>query len=246
MYNTIYTKLVERNLGRGKTMLEIIGTSLKDVKQAERYGAERIELCQSMTESGTTPSYGLIKTTVEAVDIPINVIVRPHDHSFVYNDEDLETMIQDIRIIKDIGANGIVIGPITADKKVDIVTLEKLLAESEGLEVTFHRGFDRVNDQFEALDTILKYKEINTILTSGGTAKATDPDSNLKELIERTEDTHLTIMPGSGLQLDTLQHFVDKIKPKALHFGSGVRVNNSYAEGIDKDKVRKVKEIMQG
>src|SRR5690625_5071664 len=101
-------------------MLEVIGTSLKDVKQAERYGADRIELCQSMTESGTTPSYGLIKSAVEAVNIPINVIVRPHDHSFVYDEDDIETMIQDIRIIKGIGANGIVIGPITKERQVDI------------------------------------------------------------------------------------------------------------------------------
>src|SRR5690625_3384339 len=225
-------------------MLEIIGTSLKDVKQAERHGAERIELCQSMTESGTTPSDGVIKTTVEAVDIPINVIVRPHDHSFVYDQDDVETMIQDIRIIKEIGANGIVIGPITGEKEIDVATLEKFLEESDGLEVTFHRGFDRVTDQFKALDTILKYKEITTILTSGGTDKATDPNSNLKELVERTKNSHLTIMPGSGLELDTLVQFVDRIKPKALHFGSGVRVNNNYAEGIDEEKIRKIKEIM--
>src|SRR5690625_5097247 len=226
-------------------MLEVIGTSLKDVKQAELFGADRIELCQSMTESGTTPSYGLIKTTVEAVDIPINVIVRPHDHSFVYDKDDVETMIQDIRIIKQIGANGIVIGPITKEQKIDIGTLEKLLAESDGLEVTFHRGFDHVTDQFEALNTILKYKEITTILTSGGTDMATDPYSNLKEIVKRTRNNHLTIIPRSRIKIDMLPQFVDNITPAALHISSGVRVNNSYAEGIDQEKIRKVKEIMR-
>src|SRR5690625_6379283 len=136
-------------------MLEVIGTSLKDVKQAELFGADRIELCQSMTESGTTPSYGLIKTTVEAVDIPINVIVRPHDHSFVYDKDDVETMIQDIRIIKQIGANGIVISRITKEQKTDIGTLEKLLAESNGLEGTFHRGVVHVVAQFTDVITLL-------------------------------------------------------------------------------------------
>src|SRR5690625_7075278 len=105
-------------------------------------------------------------------------------------------MIKEIRIMKQIGANGIVIGPIKKEQKIDIGTLEKLLAESDGLEVTFHRGFDHVTDQFEALNSILKYKEITTILTSGGTDMATDPNSNLKELVKRTKNTHLTIKIG--------------------------------------------------
>lgn len=76
-------------------LLEVIGTSLKDVKAAEKYHADRVELCQSIAEDGLTPSYGLIKSAVEAVDIPINVMVRPHNKSFVYDKDNLITMCED-------------------------------------------------------------------------------------------------------------------------------------------------------
>src|SRR5690625_1394423 len=150
-------------------ILEVVAKSLRDVKHAEQYGADRIELCQSMIESGITPNYGMIKASVEAVSIPINVIVRPHNASFVMDEDDIFTMLYDIDMIKKLGANGIVIGPITKEGIVDEEALKRLLDASEGLDVVFHRGFDRVRDQFEALETILKYEQITTILTSGGT-----------------------------------------------------------------------------
>jgi len=91
-------------------LFEVIAHNLTDVKHAEKYGADRIELVKSMGEGGITPSYGLIKTAVEAVDIPINVIGRPHGKTFVYTEDDIQEMLHDIDINKDVGARGIIIG----------------------------------------------------------------------------------------------------------------------------------------
>src|SRR5690625_3591442 len=99
-------------------ILEMVGTSVEDVMLAEKFGVDRIELCQGMKEHGITPSYGLIKRAVEAVNIPINVIVRPHSKSFQYNEDDVQTMITDIEMIKKIGANGVVLGPLTRENTV--------------------------------------------------------------------------------------------------------------------------------
>lgn len=227
-------------------IIEVIGISVEDVIEAEQFGANRIELCQGMSESGITPSYGLIKNAVSAVDIPVNVIVRPHSKSFQYSEQDIQTMISDIEISKVAGANGVVIGPLTEDNKIDIKTLERLLSAAKGLnEVVFHRAFDVVDDQFEALEVILQYEQIKGILTSGGgDTNATDNVEILTKLIKRTRDTHLKIMPGSGMRIETLQAFYDATKPEAIHFGTGVRINNQFSERIDKAKIDQVKEIV--
>ncbi|MFD2131808.1 copper homeostasis protein CutC [Pseudogracilibacillus auburnensis] len=224
-------------------LIEVIGTSLSDVLDAEKYHADRVELCQSMMESGLTPSYGLIKSAVEAVDIPINVMVRPHSNSFVYDEHDFKIMREDIRAIKSLGANGIVIGSLTDRGTVDEDVLQRLLDEADGLKVTFHRAFDFVRDQKEALETILTYEQITTILTAGGDGTASEFVENLVELHDRTKDTHLTIMPGNGLRVDELKPFYQAIQPKALHFGTGIRIDQAYANGISEEQIKKIREI---
>lgn len=227
-------------------ILEVIGTNLEDVKIAEQYGADRIELCQGMTEHGITPSFGLIKTAVEAVNIPVNVIVRPHSKSFHYNEEDIATMLADIKMIKEIGANGIVIGALTEDNQICEETLQKFLQAADGLDVVFHRAFDCVRDQDEALEVILKYEQITGILTcGGGTIIATDNTANLKKLIDKTRDSHVTVMPGHGMRIETLAAFVAETKPGAVHFGTGVREGNSFTEPFAEAKIKQVKEIIR-
>lgn len=226
-------------------LLEVIGICLKDVKAAEKYHADRVELCQSIAEDGLTPSYGLVKSAVEAVNIPINVMVRPHNKSFVYDKDDLITMCQDIQVIKQIGANGIVIGPLTQEGTIDEPALKILLEAADGLEVTFHRAFDFVRDQMEGLETILKYKQITTILTAGGDRLATDSAANLIRLIERTKGTNLTIMPGHGLRMETLRSFYEEVQPKALHFGSGVREDFDFDKGLSKEQITRIKELTE-
>ena len=226
-------------------IFEVIAHNLTDVKHAKQYGADRIELVQSMVEGGITPSYGLIKKAVESVDTKINVIIRPHNKSFVYTEDDMEEMLADIAIVKQLGANGIVIGPMTQDGKVNEAQLQRLLEQAEGLDVTFHRGIDVASDQFEALETIMKYKQITTILTSGGTDRVTDMNSNIKKLVKKTKGTHLTIMPGSGVHLETLQSFVADIHPGAIHIGSGIRTDNSFNENISEEKMKIALDIIR-
>lgn len=227
-------------------ILEIVGTSVEDVVLGERYGVDRIELCQGMKEHGITPSYGLIKNAVEAVDIPINVIVRPHSKSFHYDENDVQTMITDIEMIKEVGANGVVIGPLTEEETVDERTLERLLQAAEGMDVVFHRAFDFVRDQKEALETILQYDQITNILTSGGGDRpATENIEPLQQLIDRAKGTHLTIMPGYGLTIDALPAFFEATRPNAVHFGSGIRHDKSFAKSVAKEKIGAVNRIIK-
>lgn len=227
-------------------LIEVIGLSLDDVIQASEGGADRIELCESIVEDGLTPSYGLIKTAVEVATIPVNVMVRPHNKSFVYSKNDVKQMQADIRVIRELGANGIVLGPLTEEGLIDEESLKKLLQEAGDLEVTFHRAFDFARDQQEALETILRYEQITTILTSGGGSSAFDYDKQLANLVQQTKDTHLVIMPGGGLRVEGLSEFHNIVQSGALHFGTGVRIDCHYDKDISASQIKRVREETKG
>lgn len=227
-------------------IVEVVTTNLTDVKDAEKYGADRIELISAMTELGLTPSYGLIKEAVESVDIPINVIIRPHNQSFHYNEDDVQTMIQDIKMVRELGAQGIVIGPLTADDQIDTEVLERLLEVSSGLDVTIHRAIDFARDQVEALNVLKNYSGITTILTAGGNYSAPEAIDEVNELVDLASDTHLKMMIGNGLKRDNLKEFLGNVKEiDALHFGSDVRINQSSDYPLDEEKIREIKEIIK-
>lgn len=214
-------------------IVEIIATSVADAIAAERSGAYRLELCAAMTEGGLTPSLGLIEAVVQAVRIPVQVIVRPHSRTFHYDAYDLSVMVEDIRHIKRAGAAGVVIGALTAEGKVDTNALARLLDATEGLDVTFHRAFDAVDDQLEALEAIARFPQIRRILTSGGKAPAPQSVEQLKRLVERSRQMDLCIMAGYGMTPESLKTVVSGAGVTEVHFGSAVRVNRSFACPID-------------
>lgn len=222
-------------------LLEVIATNLTDAKIAEESGADRIELITGILEGGLTPSYGLIEKVVNAVAIPVYVMVRPHSHSFCYSRDDLDTMLADIRTIRKIGADGIVTGALTEARTVDRSILEALLAEAGELDVTFHRAFDEAADQRAALQVLLQYPQITRILTSGGKKSALDAVGEIRELVRLTEHTHLTILAGSGLKIGSLQAFAEQTGVKEVHFGTGVRSNEQALQLLDPEKIEAIK-----
>lgn len=226
-------------------ILEIIATSLEDAIVAEQAGADRIELCAALSEDGLTPSLGLIEAVVKGVKIPVNVIVRPHNKGFHYSEDDLAVMLTDVRHIKRAGAAGIVIGALTKDNKVDAEATSLLLKEAEGLDVTFHRAFDFVDDQFAALETIAGFPQINQILTSGGQAPAPESTEQLKKLVKHCENESIQILAGNGVTPESLASLLEETGLEEVHLGSGVRVNRSYKHPVDAEVVAAVKKQLQ-
>lgn len=224
-------------------LLEIIATNIRDVKAASEYGADRIELCTGMAEEGFTPSYGLIESALETAAVPINVIIRSHSQSFYYEDAEVETMLRDIRMVRKLGANGIVIGALTEDGRVDVEVMKRLLDEAEGLDVTFHRASDFSRNLEETIETLVQFKQINRVLTAGGRKPAPESIETIQRLIEIAEHTHFNIMPGYGIREETFQTFIESVRPKEIHLGSGVRVEDSYMKPIDQRKVERIKEM---
>jgi copper homeostasis protein len=177
--------------------LEIIGTSVESCVEAEQGGATRIELCASMCDGGTTPPFSLIQASVRKLTIPVYVMIRPRGGDFLYSDAEFELMLEDIKLCKHIGVQGIVTGILNANGSVDKKRNGILVDLAYPMAVTFHRAFDRCSNPQEAVNDIIGLG-FERILTSGQKPSALQGATLLKDLIN-TFGKEIIIMPGSGI-----------------------------------------------
>jgi copper homeostasis protein len=225
-------------------LLEVIATTVADARLAAQAGADRIELVTAMGEGGLTPSIGLIEAVVAAVGIPVNVIVRPHSRSFVYDADDFAVMLRDVRAVKTAGANGVVIGMLTADGEIDRDGLARAIDAADGLAITFHRAFDETRDLRQALDMLLGFQAVTSVLTSGGKPSVLHAQAPIRELVQQAAGSHCTVLAGAGLTVDAIADFVSRTQVQAVHFGSGVRVGGNGLAPVDADKVAQVRALL--
>ncbi|WP_316571231.1 copper homeostasis protein CutC [Neobacillus sp. YIM B06451] len=225
-------------------LIEYIATTVDDAILIEESGADRIELVSALTEGGLTPSYGLIEAVARRVGIPVNVMVRPHSQSFVYSGYDLEIMKNDIKAIRSLGANGVVLGVLNDQNEIDTAAMESLLLECTGMEVTFHRAIEGTSNPIQSAKILSDYKEITSILTSGGTG---DLDSRLATMLEMKEEAgHIAILAGGGLTKQNINHVHSKVNTGHYHFGTAIRKNNSPVEGIDLKRAKEIVKLLKG
>jgi copper homeostasis protein len=184
-------------------LLEICCYSPAAAVLAAKAGAHRIELCDNPGEGGTTPSFGVLKWVRENVRIPVFPIIRPRGGHFVYTEEEISIMKDDIEICKQIGYEGIVIGILNKNGDVDFDQTAGLVELARPLEVTFHRAFDRVKEPFENLKKIIN-AGCSRLLTSGQTPDALTGISLITELVEAAEN-RIIIVPGAGIRSHNLK-----------------------------------------
>ena len=122
-------------------------------------GASRVELCAGIPEGGTTPSYGEIKTAQALTStIDINVIIRPRGGDFLYTEAEVEAMLLDIELCKQLGVHGVVFGCLTSEGDIDVPLMRRLIEAAKPLSVTCHRAFDVCRDPFAALEQLIEYR----------------------------------------------------------------------------------------
>ena len=192
------------------------------LEKAMQAGSRRIELCDNLAVGGTTPSYGVTKAAVELAanyDTTIMTMIRPRGGDFVYNDLEIDIMLEDIRLTAQAGSQGVVFGVLTADKKLDKPNLEKLIAASKGMEIVFHMAFDELSeeDQLEAIDW-LSQAGVTRILTRAGVSgdSLEKRFSHYHRILEHAKGK-IEILPGGGIDLDNRQTFIDQLGVTQLH-----------------------------
>lgn len=182
-----------------KRIIEICANSAQSCVEAEMGGASRVELCAGIPEGGTTPSYGEIKTAQALTStIDINVIIRPRGGDFLYTEAEVEAMLLDIELCKQLGVHGVVFGCLTSEGDIDVPLMRRLIEAAKPLSITCHRAFDVCRDPFAALEQLIELG-CDRILTSGQQSTAEKGIPLLKQLVEKAGE-RIIIMPGCGVR----------------------------------------------
>jgi copper homeostasis protein len=183
--------------------------NLSEALIAQERGADRIELCENLAEGGTTPSYGTIVTCKRHLSIPVIVMIRPRGGNFVYSPLEVDSMLEDIRICRKAGADGIATGTLTSSGQIDLHILRRLIGEAGSMQITFHKAIDETV-HIETEIQKLKDTGIHRVLTSGGASTAMEGSIMLNTLIRLTSGSLIILTAGkvTSENLDTLSRLV--------------------------------------
>ncbi|EPK0657212.1 copper homeostasis protein CutC [Klebsiella aerogenes] len=198
-------------------LLEVCCYSMECALEAQRGGADRIELCAAPQEGGLTPSLGVLRSVRNNISIPVHPIIRPRGGDFCYTDGEFAAMLDDVATVRDLGFAGLVIGVLDADGQVDIPRMQKIMAAAGPLAVTFHRAFDMCADPRQAWHSLAELG-VARILTSGQRPTAEQGLAKIMELIA-LGDTPI-IMAGAGVRAANLQKFL-QAGLKEVHSSAG-------------------------
>ncbi len=196
-------------------IVEVCVDSVESAVAAEKGGAQRVELCCALLEGGLTPSAGAIALARKSLRIGLNVIIRPRGGDFLYTASEHDVMLRDIDVAKGLGADGVVIGVLTASGDVDVARTRELAARARPMSVTFHRAFDMTRDPFAALETLVELG-IDRVLTSGQEESALEGLDLLRELVAWASD-RIVVMVCGNLTERNIQRIAKETKSKELH-----------------------------
>ncbi|MBV7299045.1 copper homeostasis protein CutC [Enterovibrio paralichthyis] len=205
-------------------LVEVCIDSIESLPIAEKAGAGRIELCSSLATGGLTASAGYMKQAARISGIPVYGIIRPREGDFLYNSDDVEIMLADIHTAKQAGLNGVVIGALKADGRIDETVVADMVKAASGMGMTFHRAIDHCSAPFDALEFLMSHG-VERVLTSGLAKRADEGIGTLKEMVAFTQG-RLSIMPGAGVSPDNAKRIIEQTGVTEIHL-SGKTVRNS-------------------
>ncbi|MBL0129881.1 MAG: copper homeostasis protein CutC [Chitinophagaceae bacterium] len=191
-----------------KYIIEIATSDFATTQSAVVGGADRIELCANLAEGGTTPSFATIKKCRESFAVSLYPIIRPRGGDFLYTKDEFDIMLQDVKLCRQLGCDGVVIGLLNRDGTIDIVRTSALIEAAYPLGVTFHRAFDRCKDPFAALEILIEIG-CERILTSGQEPSVVDGVDLISELNKKA-DERIIIMPGSGVRKENIKMLAER------------------------------------
>jgi len=223
--------------------LEIIATNLEDVKIINQSKADQIELVSDLANGGLSPAIATVDAAVKLSRLPINVMLRPHHHSFIYTKDEFANVIYYLKKIKQLvqQPNGIVFGSLTNNNQINEAQLQQIIEAKGKLHLVFHRAFDELSNYKEGIETLNKYPEVHALLTSGTKPKATIGVQIIRELVQFSTPS---IMVGSGVNADNIKELQKLSKAENFHVGTAVRENNNANAPILLDEINRIKDEM--
>ncbi len=241
--------------------LEVCVDSVESAVIAKEGGADCLEVCSNLVIGGTTPGVSEFKQIRRACDIELSVLIRPRFGDFLYTDAEFRMITEDIRLFRELGADGITVGCLLADGALDIKRMGEIRECSGPLELTLHRAFDVCRDPYETLEEAVVLG-IDRLLTSGQAPVCTEGIGVLRKLAEQAGE-RIEILVGSGVNAEVIRLLAESLQSVSFHMsgkqniGSGMIYREKHVPmGIsgfsefdflrtDKEAVRRAKQALE-
>lgn len=232
-------------------VFEVIVRNLEEAILAEKFGATRLEVIDDFIDGGCSPKLEVSRDIADAVNIPVNVMVRPHGNGFILSDNDMLVIQREIDyLINKTKINAVVFGSLDDVNKINFVQLKSVcdLLSGSNVKLTFHRAIDCCSNYMASFQELLnyskEYSQLTHVLTSGGYDSAYDGIDVINQANSLTisKNSSLKIIAGSGLKVSNLQPFLQKCPVSEVHFGSGVRDSGML---LNHDKFRDVLDVLK-
>lgn len=208
-------------------LLEICVDSYASAMAAIRGGADRLELCSALAVGGLTPSPALLRQIRRVSDIPVRCLMRPRGGDFLYTKEEIEQMAMEMEQLKAAGADGFVIGCLTAEGHLDAEAMKPLLKAAEGLPLTLHRCIDVSCDPAKTYQDAASLG-FDTVLTSGGAGNCRAGMETIRQLICLREETGgPEVLIGAGVNASVISSFLWEVPgSRAFHMSGKTEIES--------------------
>lgn len=228
-----------------RAVLEVIALDAEDAVAAQAGGADRLEVVTDMAADGLTPSPKTVAEIRSAVDIPLRVMLRIADGFAV---GDIDVLVEKAREMRAEGAEEFVLGFLDRDGHVDLVAVERLVAELNGCRWTFHRAIDRAVDRDALRKHLAELPGLDTYLTAGSAAGVDEGIPTLLDEAARAASGQPgyepQILVGGGLRLEHLPRLL-AAGIDAFHIGGAARPGG-WSEPVDVAAVREWRAVLDG
>lgn len=220
---------------------ELCTSSVEGAKIASEYDFKRIELCSALSAGGLTPSIGLVEKCSE-YNVEVHCMVRHREGNFNYSKDEIEILSKDIHLLSNAEVKGVVFGVLTSDFRISESNKVLIgIAKKLGLEVTFHRAFDFVQNPYESIEQLIKYG-FNRVLTSGLESTAIEGIELITNLQNRY-GSEIQIMVGSGINSSNVIE-LSNTGVKNIHFTAHKAVLCQEGMGddlvVDEQKIKSI------
>jgi len=195
---------------------EVCVESFEEAVRAVDAGATRIELCENLSEGGTTPSYGTIRKCLDKLSVPVMVMIRPRGGNFIYSRDEFEIMQEDILLCKELPVTGVVFGLLDEKGNIDEAKTLSLVQLARPMQVTFHKAIDKAVNILESV-ALLKEIGVERILSSGGQPTAFEGRETLNRMTELASP-QLTIIVAGKVTHENFEE-IRKIIPSSEYHG---------------------------
>ena len=208
-------------------ILEVCVDSLASARAAIAGGAQRLELCSALAVGGLTPYGELLKQIRAESDINIRCLMRPRAGDFLYTKEEILLMAAQISNLRELGADGFVIGCLNAEGDLDEKAMKPLLKAAEGTGLTLHRCIDVSRDPCRTyLDA--KALGLDTVLTSGAAGNCLAGLETIGKLLElRATHNGPEVLVGAGVNARVIAAVQERFpQARAFHMSGKMDVES--------------------